>query len=40
MTIPSDFSGDFSEAVQPFNENHLVKREKEADYRQFWDFGR
>jgi len=40
MTVPSDFTGDFNDAVQPFNEKHLVKREKEADYREFWDFGR
>ena len=40
MTIPSDFAGDFTGSVLPFNQNHLVKREKEADYREFWDFGR
>ncbi len=40
MTVESGFSGDFASKVQPFYENHLVKRETEADYMDHWSYGR
>ena len=40
MTVESDFSGDLTSKVLPFNENHLVKRETEADYMDHWSYGR
>lgn len=40
MTAEADISGEHSQLVLPFNENHLVKRESEADYKEFWNYGR